>query len=76
MVALEAQACGLPVIASNSLSSLPSSVTLVGPAIDDWVSAIDELLKNPQHLPSVEEKHQILSVRKDWEECYSSLLKV
>ena len=48
MVALEASACGLPIVASEHLSSLPDSVSTAGAEIEDWVSVVGKLLDDPR----------------------------
>ncbi len=61
MVALEAQSCGIPVIASRR-GGLPEAVGEGGILIDDyqnadfWVSAIDSMLKTPANYQTFAER--------------------
>ena len=75
MVTLEANACGLPIVASRTLSSLPPSTVRAGPEIGDWVSIIDGLLKNPPIIEPVCGQEQLDGVRSQWKRCYSSLMQ-
>ena len=74
MVALEASACGLPIVGSNHLKSLPDSTSLAGPEIEDWVSVVGELLDNPPRLTPVNPHDHLLNIQRQWGECYRSKL--
>ena len=75
MVALEANACRLPIVASSGLFSLPSSTVYVGPKIEEWISVIDTLLENPLNVVPDDNLPLINTVQLKWMECYSSLLE-
>lgn len=73
MVALEASACGLPIVASTNLSSLPSSTFFAGPDIEHWVSVVSELLEQPPILSPVDASIQLSEVQHKWGACYESI---
>ena len=73
MVALEAHACGMPIIASGHLSSLPPLTINAGPTVEDWVSILDAVLEQPSELQTNDAVPQILEVQQQWSACYSPL---
>ena len=74
MVALEANACGLPVVAAEHLSSLPPSTFFAGPEIGDWVTKLNTLLEHPPVVEVHEPLAHLESVQRQWMACYSGLL--
>ena len=74
MVALEASACGLPVVASEHLTSLPDFVSTAGPEIEHWVSVVSELLDEPPNVTPINAQDQLAEVQRQWKECYCSKL--
>lgn len=73
MVALEASACGLPVVASEHLTSLPDSVSTAGPELEDWVTVVGQLLDNPPTVVPLNAHEQLEEVQRQWNDCYSKL---
>ena len=73
MVALEASACGLPIVASEHLTSLPDDAIRAGPSIEAWVSTLTELLDAPPRPTPINAEEQLQSVQQHWGRCYSSL---
>ena len=76
MVALEASACGLHIVASEHLTSLPDSVSTAGPEIEHWVSVVGRLLDDPPNLTPVHAHDQLTEVQRQWKDCYSSKLRM
>ncbi|MEL0332108.1 MAG: glycosyltransferase family 4 protein [Candidatus Poseidoniales archaeon] len=74
MVALEASACGLPIVASEHLTSLPDSASSAGPKIEDWVSVVGKLLDNPPRPTPVDPHEHLVNVQRQWGDCYRSKL--
>lgn len=75
LVALEALACGLPVVAPEHLHSLPEGVVRAGPSEEAWVAAVEEVL-NGSATPKVDlEAHRVEAVARRWGSLYASLLK-
>lgn len=73
MVVIEALACGLPVIVSEHLSSLPSQVLRAGPSVQEWCNHVRSVLSDPVVFEFTSNEHNISNVSQKWGECYSSL---
>jgi glycosyltransferase involved in cell wall biosynthesis len=74
LVALEASACGLPIVAFEHLTSLPDSTTTAGPEVEQWVAIISKLLDEPPSpKPVVANKH-LTEIQHQWNECYRSIV--
>jgi len=76
MVALEALSCGLPVVTTSEVHSLPSSVLRLNRDVDSWVEAIRSYFEGELQLDSQQglEQHQLPHVVNQWKICYESLL--
>jgi len=74
LVALEAESCGLPSIASSSLHSLPSTTIKVERQVQAWVDVINRLLEQPPLLKPVDVKAKIEHIQTEWAACYDALL--
>ena len=76
MVALEALAHGLPVLASSQLHSLPSSVHLIPRTVEDWVQFLEEFFQSSIGTSSatLPDDHKIQHVSDLWGKVYRSLV--
>jgi glycosyltransferase involved in cell wall biosynthesis len=72
MVAIEALACGLPVIASSHLTSLPVEVAQVAHTVEEWSDALRGILNNPPVVEFNSEPYSIEIISKKWKELYHS----
>jgi len=70
MVVIEALACGLPVIVSRHLSSLPNDVIRAGPSVSNWCEVIRDFLNNPVTIDFQSNEYEISVISKQWGECY------
>ena len=73
LVALEAAACGLPVLAHGDLHSLPDGTFTTGPSVDDWVETLRRLLSTPPVFDQNAKEHSVEAVRARWEPIYDSM---
>lgn len=72
MVAIEALACGLPVIASSHLASLPIEVEQVTHTVEEWSGVLRRILNNPPLVEFNSEPYSIEIISKKWKELYQS----
>ncbi|MGB1985852.1 MAG: glycosyltransferase family 4 protein, partial [Candidatus Poseidoniaceae archaeon] len=73
MVALEALACGTPVLASNVLHSLPDGIKVASlEDIEEWIEKID----SAQGISQIKSfnSHKLASINENLEQLYSSKL--
>jgi len=75
MVALEAAACGLPVVASEHLTSLPPSAFKAGPTIEHWVTKVKQVLVHPSPCEPLSAGEQLAGVQAQWQTCYQSAIQ-
>ena len=76
MVVLEALAHGLPVLASEQLHSLPTSVQFVPRNIADWVNFLEAFFESStlQSSATLPDEHKIEHVAEQWRMVYDHLL--
>jgi glycosyltransferase involved in cell wall biosynthesis len=74
MVALEASACGLPIVAFEHLTSLPDSTITAGPEVAQWVSVVTKLLDDPPTPQPVDVNEHLTAIQHHWNECYCSIV--
>ena len=72
MVAIEALACGLPVIASSHLTSLPIEVEQVTHTVEEWTGVLRRVLNNPPLVEFNSEPYSLEIISKKWKELYQS----
>ena len=72
MVVIEALACGLPVIASAHLTSLPVEVEQVTHTVEEWSGVLRRILNNPPLVEFNSEPYSIEVISKKWNELYHS----
>ena len=75
MVVIEALACGLPVIVSRHLSSLPNDVIRAGPSVSDWCEVIRDFLNNPVTIKFDSKEHDVSVISKQWGEYYADFCR-
>ena len=71
MVVLEAMACGLPIVASNHLTSLPESVIRAESTVVEWVNIVNEVLDSPPVLKAIDVEAELVQTQTKWIECYA-----
>ena len=78
MVALEALACGTPVLASDSIHSLPSAIENVkGECLNSWIDGVEKMLSSKTTQSDIHDsitKHNVTHVHSSLKEIYSDLL--
>ncbi|MFT4044119.1 MAG: D-inositol-3-phosphate glycosyltransferase [Gordonia sp. (in: high G+C Gram-positive bacteria)] len=80
LVAIEAQACGTPVIAANvgglgvAVSDGRSGVLVAGHDIDDWTIALDKLIASPDELLAMRSRARAHAEQFSWERTADALL--
>jgi glycosyltransferase involved in cell wall biosynthesis len=76
VVVLEALAHGLPVLASEQLHSLPSSVNLLPRTIPDWVEFLESFFESsfPPSSAVLPDEHRIEHVTQRWGAVYDPLV--
>ena len=72
MVAIEALACGLPVIASEHLASLPAEVVQVTHTVEEWNRVLRRIISDPPLVDFNSEPYSIEVISKKWKELYHS----
>ena len=73
MVALEALACGTPVLASDLLHSLPDGIEVASlENMEEWIEKIDSTPSVPQI--KLFERHDLASINQNLDQIYSSKL--
>lgn len=75
LVVLEALACGLPVIASQRLHSLPQGTLRAGPNLEDWVQTAEGVLNRSVRMVVDLNDHRVEAVAQRWGELYSSWME-
>ena len=77
LVVIEALASGLPVLVSDSVHSIPNSVTHARyQDVSDWVEKLDAILEeevNPAALSESVSHHRISTVNEQWRSLYNGL---
>ena len=73
LVALEAAACGLPILAHEALHSLPKGTFTAGPSVDEWVESLRGLLSTPPVVDQNAKEHRVEAVRARWASIYDSI---
>ena len=73
LVALEATACGLPVLAHKDLHSLPDGTFTTGPSLDEWVETLRGLLSTPTVPVQNVLEHSVEAVRASWASIYDAM---
>ena len=73
LVALEAAACGLPVLAHKDLHSLPDGTFTTGPSLDEWVETLRGLLSTPTVPVQNVLEHSVEAARASWASIYDAM---
>ena len=75
MVALEALACGTPVLASNALHSLPDVIHQPKEeTVESWVDAIEQIQRTEPEFGDTLNQHSVESINRNLASIYSSKL--
>ena len=75
MVALEALACGTPVLASNALHSLPDVIHQPDEeTVESWADAIEQIRTTKLELSDTLYRHSVESINGNLASIYSSKL--
>jgi glycosyltransferase involved in cell wall biosynthesis len=74
MVAIEALASGLPVVADSRLHSLPMEVIHAGPSIESWCEVVTKALEHPQSVDFNCSSFDVRAIGKKWKSVYDSLI--
>ena len=74
MVAIEALASGLPVVADFRLHSLPKEVIHAGPSIESWCEVVTKALEHPQSVDFNSSSFDVRTIGKKWKSIYDSLI--
>ena len=75
MVAIEALASGLPVVADSRLHSLPKEVIQAGPSIESWCEVVTKALEHPQSVDFNSSSFDVRTIGKKWKSIYDSLIE-
>ena len=73
LIALEAAACGLPILAHDALHSLPNGTFTAGHSVDEWVETLRELLSRTTFPAQNVQEHNVDTVAEAWASIYDSI---